>query len=460
MIFSPLTAISPIDGRYNKQTKKLKNIFSEYIFLKYRIKIEILWIKKLSSVKKIIEIPLLNKKTNEYLDKIINKFNYKDALYIKKIEKKNNHDVKSVEYFLKKKFIKHKKLKKIISFIHFSCTSEDINNLSYGIMIKKSINKIIKPLWENILILIKKITLKNKKIPLLARTHGQSATPTNVGKEFLNFYYRLNRQFKQLNNIKILGKFNGATGNYNSHKVSYPNIDWIKISKDFVKSLGISWNPYTTQIEPHDYMSELFHCIIRFNNILINLSRDIWGYISLNYFKQKNISDEVGSSTMPHKINPIDFENAEGNLELSNSMLNHMSMKLTISRWQRDLSDSTVLRNIGSVFGYSTIAYFSIIKGLKKIKVNKKNILKDLNKHWELLAEPIQILMKKYCIDNAYEIIKNFTKGKNIKIKDIKNIIKSLVIPNEEKKKLINMTPEKYTGLSEKMIDYFFKKNK
>lgn len=459
MNLSYLTAISPIDGRYSSQVIFLRNIFSEYALIKLRIEIEIKWLKKLSEIQNIIEVPTFSLKENIFLENIIKNFNENDALIIKKIESKTKHDVKAVEYFLKQKISSHKTLKNITEFIHFACTSEDINNLSYAMILKKSRDEVIIPYWKKLISTIKNLSIKYKNISFISKTHGQPATPSTIGKEFANIVYRLQRQLSQLKKIEILGKFNGAVGNYNAHTVSYPNINWPKISESFVCSLDICWNPYTTQIEPHDYIAELFNCISRFNTILIDFNRDIWGYISLNYFKQKkNSTKEIGSSTMPHKINPIDFENSEGNLGLSNALLQHMSNKLPISRWQRDLTDSTVLRNIGVCISYSIIAYQSIIKGFSKLEINFYNIINDLNNNWQVLAEPIQTVMRRYGIKNSYEKLKKLTRGNVFNKKIMISFINSLEISELDKKKLKSITPKTYIGLSIKLVDEFFNK--
>ncbi|XBC37886.1 MAG: adenylosuccinate lyase [Buchnera aphidicola (Meitanaphis elongallis)] len=455
MILSSLTAVSPIDGRYSNHTTKLRDIFSEYAFLKFRVKIELLWLKKLLTLNEIKVSFKEDKTINHCLDEIINNFNENDAQNIKKLERVLLHDVKSIEYFLKDKLFKMLGTHRIINFVHFSCTSEDINNLAYSLMLKTARKKIIIPMWENIIKEIKKIISHYYNFPILSRTHGQPATPSTIGKEMVNFSYRIERQLKQLKNINLLGKINGSTGNYNAHISAYPDINWHQISQDFVLSLGLIWNPYTTQIEPHDYISEFFSCIARVNTILINFNQDMWGYISLNYFIQKNNPNEVGSSIMPHKINPINFENSEGNLGLSNAMINYFVNKLPISRWQRDLSDSTVLRNIGSIIAYSIIAYDSLIFGMQKLKVNEVQLLEDLNKHWEILAEPIHTVMCKYGIRNAYDKLKLLTRGNKISSAIIHSYINSLTIPEEEKIRLIQLTPMNYLGLATKLAKNF-----
>ncbi|CAL4042726.1 Adenylosuccinate lyase [Buchnera aphidicola (Tetraneura ulmi)] len=459
MKYDYLTTISPIDGRYFNKTNCLRAIFSEYSFLKFRLKIEIKWLQKLSEINEILELPKFDDNENNFLNKILKEFDEKDAFWIKSLENKINHDVKSLEYFLKKKINSFKCLKSISEFVHFACTSEDINNLSYGLMLKKSKKELLLPIWETIILEIKNLVVLYKDIPMLSRTHGQAATTSTFGKEMSIFLYRMNRQKKQLKNIKILGKFNGSTGNYNSHFIAYPNVDWIKISKDFVSSLGLEWNPCTTQIEPHDYISEIFSCIVRFNLILLDFNKDIWSYISMNYLKQKESVDVVGSSVMPHKINPINFENSEGNLGLSNSIMIHMIKKLMVSRLQRDLSDSTVLRNIGTALSYSYIAYDSSLIGIKKLKLNKNEIFKDLDKHWEILSEPIQTIMRKYKICNSYEKMKFFTKGKKINREILHIFINKLKIPIFEKEKLKKLTPKTYLGLSKEIVNNCLKLN-
>lgn len=453
---SYINAISPIDGRYYSKLISFRKIFSEYALIKFRVQVEIKWLIYLSKTKKIIELPEFNKEEKKFLKEIFNNFNQKDALNIKKIEKKINHDVKAVEYFIKKKLFSDIRFKKYIEFVHFACTSEDINNLSYAIILKKAKKNIISH-WEKLIKSIKNLSIEYKNISMLSRTHGQPATPSTIGKEFANTVYRMQKQLKNIKKIKILGKFNGAVGNYNAHLLAYSNINWHKISKNFVNSLGIYWNPYTTQIEPHDYIAELFNCIVLFNTILIDFNRDIWGYISLNYFTQKiSSSTEVGSSTMPHKINPIDFENAEGSLGISNAILTHMSNKLPISRWQRDLTDSTVLRSMGMSICYSFIAYQATIKGLFNLHVNKEKISYELSQNWEILSEPIQVLMRRYKISNSYEKLKNLTRGKKINKKIIHEFIKKIKIPLKEQKKLMLLEPNQYIGLSSKLVDELF----
>ncbi|QCI18808.1 adenylosuccinate lyase [Buchnera aphidicola] len=452
MNLSLLKAISPIDGRYFKLTKSLRNIFSEFHFLKYRLQVEILWFKKILSMHEIFKIQNIENDDIFFIDNILKNFTLEDAIQIKNIEKQTNHDIKALEYFLKYKFSKFKKLDLISEFIHFSCTSEDINNIAYALMIKDARDQVLLPLWSEIINFLKKDAIQYKNISLLSMTHGQPASPSTMGKEILNFYYRLERQFFKLKKIDILAKFNGSTGNYNAHLAAYPTINWHLVSKEFVTSLNLVWNPCTTQIEPHDYIAEIFGCISLFNTILIDFNRDFWGYISLNYFKQISIDNEVGSSVMPHKINPIDFENSEGNLGLSNALMNHMINKLPISRWQRDLSDSTVLRNIGVALSYSVIAYYSMLNGIKKLQINNFQLLKILNENWSVLSEAIQTVMRRYNIKNSYEKLKKLTRGKEINKINIHKFISNLDIPEVEKKRLKKITPENYIGYAVQIV--------
>ncbi|AWK14404.1 adenylosuccinate lyase [Candidatus Fukatsuia symbiotica] len=453
MELSPLTAISPLDGRYSDKVSALRKIFSEFGLLKFRVQVEICWLQKLAACEEIKEVPGFDKKTNEDLESLIKDFSEQDALDIKNFEKTTNHDVKAVEYFLKKKIDAIPALQNVSEFIHFACTSEDINNLSHALMLHRARNDEIVPIWKEIIAVITSLAKQYRTIPLLSRTHGQPATPSTLGKEFANVVYRMQRQLDQLEKVEILGKINGAVGNYNAHIAAYPNVDWHQFSNEFVTSLGISWNPYTTQIEPHDYIAELFDCIARFNTILIDFDRDIWGYIALNHFKQKTIANEVGSSTMPHKVNPIDFENSEGNLGLANAVLGHLANKLPVSRWQRDLTDSTVLRNLGVGLGYALIAYQATLKGISKLEVNEVHLQKELDNNWEVLAEPIQTVMRRYAIANPYEKLKALTRGKKMGAADIKQFIENLALPEEEKVRLKEMTPANYIGRAVAFVD-------
>ncbi|BAO00641.1 PurB protein [Candidatus Pantoea carbekii] len=453
MQLSSLTALSPIDGRYSNQIAPLRAIFSEYALLKFRVKVEICWLQKLASTSKIKEIPAFDISTITFLNSIILNFNEEDAASIKSIEHTTNHDVKAVEYFLKKKISHCPILKNISEFIHFACTSEDINNLSYALMLATARHNQIVPYWVKIISSVKNLAQRYRDTAILTRTHGQPATPSTMGKEMANVAYRMERQLRQLENIEILGKINGAVGNYNAHITAYPEVNWHQLSKEFVNSLGIKWNPYTTQIEPHDYIAELFNCITRFNTILLDFNRDIWGYIALNYFKQKTTAGEIGSSTMPHKINPIDFENSEGNLGLANALMQHMANKLPVSRWQRDLSDSTVLRNLGVGIGYALIAYQATLKGIAKLELNRNFLLNELNSNWQVLAEPLQTVMRRYGIEKPYEKLKDLTYGKNIHPANIRAFIDSLDLPEKVKIHLKQIEPSNYLGYAIQMVD-------
>ena len=453
MELSALTALSPIDGRYGDKTTELRTIFSEYGLLKYRVQVEVRWLQKLANQADILEVPTLSEQANKHLNEIVDNFNEQDAIRIKTIEKTTNHDVKAVEYFLKEKVNTNEELQAINEFIHFACTSEDINNLSYALMLKTARDTVLIPYWNKLIATITTQAKTYRDLPLLSRTHGQPATPSTIGKEFANVVYRLKRQLKQLESIEILGKINGATGNYNAHMVAYPQINWHKFSEEFVTSLGLQWNPYTTQIEPHDYIAEYFDCIARFNTIMIDFDRDVWGYIALNHFKQKTVAGEIGSSTMPHKVNPIDFENSEGNLGLANAIMSHLGSKLPISRWQRDLTDSTVLRNLGVGIGYAIIAYQSTLKGLNKLEVNQEYLLDELNRNWEVLAEPIQTVMRRYAIEKPYEKLKELTRGKRVDAQGMQQFIDSLALPEHEKTRLKQLTPANYIGFAINFVD-------
>ncbi len=455
MSLSSLTAISPIDGRYSDQLYELRSIFSEYGLLKFRIQIEIRWLQKLASCSGIKEVPSFDTNTNAFLEKIIDEFSEKDAQRIKTIERSINHDVKAVEYFLKEKVESCPALHAVSNFIHFACTSEDINNLAYALMLKRARQDVVLPYWLKIINNIKNLSIEYSDIPLLSRTHGQPATPSTVGKEFANVAYRLERQVRQLTHLEIMGKTNGAVGNYNAHIVAYPDIDWHLFSENFVTSFNITWNPYTTQIEPHDYIAELFDCITRFNTIVIDFNRDIWGYIALNHFKQKVVSYEIGSSTMPHKVNPINFENAEGNLGLSNAVLGHLSRTLPISRWQRDLSDSTVLRNIGVGLAYAIIAYQSTIQGLSKLEVNKTYLIHELDNNYQVLAEAMQTVMRRYGIKNSYEKLKELTRGNHVDRTSILTFIDTLPLQEVVKDRLKSISPANYIGSASTLVQEF-----
>ena len=453
MELSSLTAVSPVDGRYGDKVSALRTIFSEFGLLKFRVQVEVRWLQKLAACAEIKEVPAFDADANAFLDQIVANFDVNDAQRIKDIEKTTNHDVKAVEYFLKEKVTAIPALHAVSEFIHFACTSEDINNLSHALMLQTARQDVVLPYWKQIIDAVKDLAHKYRDIPLLSRTHGQPATPSTIGKELANVAYRMDRQFKQLQNVEILGKINGAVGNYNAHIVAYPEVNWHQFSEEFVTSLGITWNPYTTQIEPHDYIAELFDCVARFNTILIDFDRDIWGYIALNHFKQRTIAGEIGSSTMPHKVNPIDFENSEGNLGLSNAVLQHLASKLPVSRWQRDLTDSTVLRNLGVGLGYALIAYQATMKGVSKLEVNEANLANELDHNWEVLAEPIQTVMRRYGIEKPYEKLKELTRGKRVDAAGMQAFIDSLELPEEEKVRLKAMTPGNYIGRATTMVD-------
>ena len=449
MTLSTLTAISPIDGRYRNKVDALAGIFSEYGLIKYRVIVEIRWLQRLAALSGIKEVPAFSKDANALLEKILGEFSLADAETIKTTERTTNHDVKAVEYFIKAKIATHPELKAIGEFVHFACTSEDINNLSHGLMLRDGLQQVLLPTLNKIQSALVDMAKQYAALPMLSRTHGQTATPTTVGKELANVAARLSRQIKQIEAVAILGKINGAVGNYNAHIATYPDVDWQANAKTFVEALGLQWNPYTTQIEPHDYMAELFDAVARANTILIDLDRDIWGYVSLGYFKQKVIAGEVGSSTMPHKVNPIDFENSEGNLGLANAVLSHLSQKLPISRWQRDLTDSTVLRNMGVGFAYSLIAYESTLKGLGKLEVNQQRLQEDLNNSWEVLAEPLQTIMRRYCVAEPYEKLKALTRGQQITREILHTFIDTLDVPADAKVAMKKLTPENYIGNAE-----------
>lgn len=454
MELNALTALSPIDGRYQDKAAALRPIFSEFGLLKYRVTVEVRWLQKLAAHTQIQEVPALSAEASNYLDSIVANFSIEDANRIKTIERTTNHDVKAVEYFLKEKCESLPELQKINEFIHFACTSEDINNTSHALMLKTAREEVLLPEWKKVIDTVVELAERYKNIPLLSRTHGQPASPTTIGKEMANVAYRLKRQYKQLENLEILAKINGAVGNYNAHLSAYPDIDWHTFSQEFIEqSLEVTWNPYTTQIEPHDYIAEFFDCVARFNTIVIDFDRDMWGYIALNHFKQRTIAGEIGSSTMPHKVNPIDFENSEGNLGLANAIMSHLGQKLPISRWQRDLTDSTVLRNLGVGLGYALIAYASTLKGISKLEVNEQHLRNELDQNWEVLAEPIQTVMRRYGIEKPYEKLKELTRGKRVTSEAMRKFIDGLSLPEAEKARLKEMTPESYIGYAVELVE-------
>jgi len=445
MDLSTLSAVSPVDGRYGSKTSLFRPVFSEFGLIHQRVVVEVRWLQSLSAHAGIPEVPEFSDHANSILNQIIDNFCEEDAQRVKNIESTTNHDVKAVEYFLKEKIAGNEELENVSEFIHFACTSEDINNLSHALMLLSGRNLLIEQMDE-VIGSVKKLAHDYAEIPMLSRTHGQPASPTTMGKEMANVVFRLQKQRGLLSDVSVLGKINGAVGNYNAHLSAYPEIDWAQQAEQFVTSLGIEWNPYTIQIEPHDYMAELFDAIARFNTILIDFCRDIWSYISIGYFKQKTVAGEVGSSTMPHKVNPIDFENAEGNFGIANALFDHLAMKLPISRWQRDLTDSTVLRNMGVGFAYTTIALQSCLKGIGKLDINVQRLAEDLDNNWEVLAEPIQTVMRRYGIEKPYEKLKELTRGNRVDQAGMQSFIDNLELPESVKDDLKKMTPASYIG--------------
>ena len=440
-----LTALSPLDGRYHVKVDALRDIFSEFGLIKRRVQVELAWLKALSECADIIEVPVFSSASTERIDHILADFDETQAEAVKAIEATTNHDVKAVEYFLKEALKDNPELNAVSEFVHFGCTSEDINNLAHALMIRDG-HRVIIEHYEAIRDALARLAQEHAEQPMLSRTHGQAATPTTLGKELANVVMRLNRQLAAASAIQPLGKMNGAVGNYNAHQVAYPDVDWPALSERFVTGLGIQWNPYTTQIEPHDYLAEYFDAISRLNQILVDFSRDIWSYISLGYFKQRMVEGEVGSSTMPHKVNPIDFENAEGNFGLANALLNHLSQKLPVSRWQRDLTDSTVLRNMGVALGYSQLALASLSKGIGKLEVAPEPIADDLEAAWEVLGEAVQTVMRRYGVPEPYEKLKALTRGQRLEADILKSFILSLEIPDDAKERLMSLTPDTYLG--------------
>ena len=446
MNFSSLTALSPVDGRYARQTQGLRPFFSEYGLIRHRVLVEVRWLQALAKHPQIEEVPAFSDAANALLDSLINDFSEADAERVKEIERTTNHDVKAVEYFLKEKVESNAEILKVSEFIHFACTSEDINNLAYGLMLKGGRDEVLVPQLQQINTAITELAHQYADDALLSRTHGQPASPTTVGKEMANVAQRLNRQLSQIQAVEVLGKINGAVGNYNAHYASYPEIDWPLFAKEFVESLGLQWNPYTTQIEPHDYIAEMFDACSRYNIIMIDFCRDIWSYISLGHFKQKVIAGEVGSSTMPHKVNPIDFENAEGNLGIANALMTHLAQKLPASRLQRDLTDSTVLRSLGLGLGHGMIAYQSALKGIGKLELNQASIASELDANWEVLGEAVQTVMRRHGIEKPYEKLKALTRGRRITAKDMAEFIDTLELPEEVRQQLRDLTPASYIG--------------
>ncbi len=446
MHLDSLTALSPIDGRYASKTAGLRDLFSEYGLMRHRLLVEVRWLQTLSATPVIGEVPEFGDAANARLESILDNFDPEQAQRIKEIEKTTNHDVKAIEYYLKQQVADIDELAAVSEYIHFACTSEDINNLSHGLMLRGGRDRELMPLLDELDASLTAMAHAYAEIPMMSRTHGQPATPTTLGKEIANVVYRLRRQAGQIREVELLGKFNGAVGNYNAHIAAYPDGDWPAIAQDFVESLGLAWNPYTTQIEPHDCVAELFDASSRFNVILLDLCRDVWAYVAINYFKQRAVAGEVGSSTMPHKVNPIDFENAEGNLGIANAVFGHLAEKLPMSRWQRDLTDSTVLRNMGVGFGYTAIALQSLLKGLGKLEVNVDVLGADLERNWEVLAEPIQTLMRRHGIDQPYEKLKALTRGQRVDAESLRAFIDTLELPPAERNALKALTPATYIG--------------
>ncbi len=448
MELSSLTAISPVDGRYAAKTEVLREIFSEFALIRWRVRIEIRWFQALAEVPGIAELPALPADVRTWLGRLADDFGLEQALRVKALERVTNHDVKAVEYFLKEAIQGQVELEPYHEFFHFACTSEDMNNLAHGLMLKTARDTVLLPLMDKLIHALATLATALAEQPMLARTHGQPATPTTVGKEIANTVYRLQRQRAQVATVPILGKINGAVGNYNAHVCAYPEVDWPHFAQHFVESLGLVWNPYTTQIEPHDYMAELFDALARFNTVLLDFCRDTWGYISLGYFKQKTVAGEIGSSTMPHKVNPIDFENAEGNVGIANALFTHLAAKLPVSRWQRDLSDSTVLRTLGVGVAHSLIAYDSALRGVGKLEVNPVALAADLDANWEVLAEALQTVMRRYRVPEPYEKLKALTRGKAVGREQLAEFINALPIPAPARQQLLTLTPATYTGLA------------
>ncbi len=446
MQLSELTAITSVDGRYHNKTKQFGHIFSEYGLIKYRLLVELKWLVHLSQTNGVEEVNQLSDKDVDWVMAIYDNFTPEEAQKVKDIEATTNHDVKAVEYYIKDQLSTHPTLSQIKEFVHFACTSEDINNLSYALMLKEARDQVFIPTIQGIINQLSDMAMAYAEIPMMAKTHGQPASPTTMGKEMANVVYRLKYQLNQLGHITLFGKLNGAVGNFNAHYSAYPDLNWPKISEHFITDLGLTFHPFTTQIEPHDFIAELCHNMIRLNTIQLDLARDVWGYISNGYFTQKTVAGEIGSSTMPHKVNPIDFENAEGNLGLSSATLNHLAEKLPVSRWQRDLTDSTVLRALGSAFGHCAIAWASLKKGLSKLAINENTLNQDLDNNWELLAEPIQTVMRRYGIENPYEKLKELTRGHKVDQEQMQLFIQGLAIPDDAKARLMTMTPANYLG--------------
>jgi len=445
---SPLTALSPLDGRYAKSADALRPYFSEYALIRYRVRVELAWLRALAAEPKLRELKPFSRRTLAELDALVEEFAERDAEAIKAIEAETNHDVKALEYWLKQRLSGNREIERSLEFIHFACTSEDINNLAYALMLADARAQVLLPALERIVAALRDMAHRHAELAMLSRTHGQPATPTTLGKEMANFAHRLRRARARIAAVSILGKINGAVGNYNAHVVACPEVDWPRFAKRFVERLGLEFNPYTIQIEPHDSFAELFDACARANSVVLDLDRDIWGYVSLGYFRQKLKAGEVGSSTMPHKVNPIDFENSEGNLGVANALLRHLAEKLPVSRWQRDLSDSTALRNVGNAFGHSLLAWHSCLRGLAKLEADPRRLAEDLQANWEVLAEPIQQLMRRHGVPEAYEKLKQLTRGRRIGRAQLAAFIRRLPIPPAARRRLLALTPAGYTGLA------------
>jgi adenylosuccinate lyase len=445
---SPLAALSPLDGRYAGTAEPLRPFFSEQALIRYRVRIELAWLEALGAERAIRELKGFSRKTGTDLARVLNEFSERDAEHIKNIEAETNHDVKAIEYWLRSRLGTNDEAQRALEFIHFACTSEDINNLAYALMVRESRDQVMLPRLAELVDALKRLAHRHARLPMLARTHGQPATPTTLGKEMANFAYRLERAASRIAAVPVLGKVNGAVGNYNAHLAAYPDFDWERFARRFVERLGLEFNPYTTQIEPHDWLAELLDAYARANSIVLDLDRDLWGYIALGYFRQKTKKGEVGSSTMPHKVNPIDFENSEGNLGIANALLRHLADKLPVSRWQRDLSDSTAQRNVGAALGYSLLAYAACLRGLGKLEADAERLAADLEANWEVLAEAVQQVMRRHGVPEAYEKLKDMSRGKRLERTALAAFVKALDIPEEAKKRLLALTPAKYTGLA------------
>ncbi|MDX1594719.1 MAG: adenylosuccinate lyase [Gammaproteobacteria bacterium] len=446
MELSALNALSPVDGRYASKVDDLRPIFSEYGLIRHRILVEIRWLQALAEAPDVPEVPPLGDHATRVLEAIYETFSEEDARRVKNIESSTNHDVKAVEYFLKERIAGNAELEAVAEFIHFACTSEDINNLAYALMLREARTQALLPLADQLIDALRALAHDFAELPMLARTHGQPASPTTLGKEIANVVHRLVRQRAQIAAVPMLGKINGAVGNFNAHLAAYPDVDWPALAERFVTGLGLDWNPYTIQIEPHDGMAELFDAVARFNTVLLDFDRDVWGYIALGYFRQRTVAGEVGSSTMPHKVNPIDFENSEGNLGIANALLGHFAAKLPVSRWQRDLTDSTVLRSVGVALAHSCIAYRSTLRGLGKLEAAPERLAADLDGCWEVLAEPVQTVMRRYGIEKPYEKLKELTRGRGIDREAMRAFVQGLDLPDEAREALLALEPGGYTG--------------